>query len=71
MDSWSLLEQEPQVGDVLMYDNCAMIVLVLRRYFTVEDNLEVNVLWLLAEELHADISTHCGGFSSWKGWHKL
>lgn len=72
-----LLENDPQVGDVLMYrahpHENEMIVLIVRRMtndICCVELCDVDVLWLSSDRIN-NLTTHYGGFNSWKGWYKL
>ncbi len=68
--TWKLLEKAPHVGDVLRFWP-DMICLVIRRHRPPPGKIpEVDVLWLY-RDLRQQITTHYGGFDSWKGWEKL
>lgn len=76
---WPLLEEDPQVGDVLFYAKNDMMVVVLRAYFErsgtfglKEEQPMVDVFWLLTPDSEdGDLTSHFGGFSSWRGWQKV
>ncbi len=58
----------PRVGDVLMFDDKSMVVLVVR-----ERVGEVDVLWLHDENenLVGEVSGHYSHVGSWQEWVKL
>lgn len=70
--SWKLLTKAPLVGDVLFHEENDLVVMIIRRRCGIAVKaLEVDVLWLHSHNHNGSVSTHYGGFDSWKGWRKL